>query len=71
MDASDIPYASHMMKTSKVPLHLGIQNLANRSVWKFCMLKITNTVMKQCWENLSVKIMHRNRSQTNDITITL
>jgi len=64
MAVSDIPFASHMMETSNVPLHLGIKDLVNKNVWQFWMLKIIITVMKQCWENLSVEIMHRNRSQT-------
>ena len=66
MAVSDIPFTSHMMETSKAPLHLGITNLVNKNVWQFWMLKIMIIVMKQCWENLSVKIMHRYRSQTTE-----
>ena len=32
MAVSDIPFASHMMETSNVPLHLGIKDLVNKNV---------------------------------------
>jgi hypothetical protein len=35
MAVSDIPFASHVMETSKVPLHLGAKNLVNENIQQF------------------------------------
>jgi hypothetical protein len=32
MAVSDIPFTSHMMETSRVPLHLGVKNLVNKNI---------------------------------------